>query len=156
MSNYPIFGGMELDQIIWNYFPSLPSVYDESLSYLEFLGNVLNNMNEERKHVNSMGEAISLFQKFVLEQLEKYSSNSKEEILKTIQALIDDGTIAKLINEVLFNDINQKLNKKWGVYIGSDIEEREDNMLYLITKTNTDEPVIDGNINQYLRYKEIK
>lgn len=145
MSNYPIFGGMELDQIIWNYFPSLPSVYDESLSYLEFLGNVLNNMNEERKHVNSMGEAISLFQKFVLEELAKTDEKIATKTLELIQQMITDGTLGKLINEVLFKDLNDRLNTKWKVNVTEDLETyEEDNTLYLLINA---EPVPDNNFD---------
>lgn len=109
MLNYPIFGGMELDQIIWNYFPSLPAVYDESISYLEFLGNVLKNMNDERKHINEMGEAISLFQKYVLEELKNYDEKIIKEVTEQFQKLIDDGTIANMLNETLFKPLYDKV-----------------------------------------------
>lgn len=109
MFNYPIFGGMELDQIIWNYFPSLPAVYDESISYLEFLGNVLKNMNDERKHINEMGEAISLFQKYVLEELKNYDEKIIKEVTEQFQKLIDDGTIANMLNETLFKPLYDKV-----------------------------------------------
>lgn len=145
MSNYPIFGGMELDQIVWNYFPTLPSVYDESLSYLEFLGNVLHNMNEERKHVNSMGEAISLFQKYVLEEISKIDEKIAKKTLDVIGQLIADGTIGKLINEVLFKDLNDKLNTKWKVNVTEDLENyEEENTLYLLINS---EPVVDNNFD---------
>lgn len=109
MNNYPIFGGMELNQIIWNYFPSLPTVYDESISYLEFLGNVLKNMNDERNHVNNMSEAISLFQKYVLEELKNYDEKIIKEVTEQFQKLIDDGTIANMINQTLFKPLYDKV-----------------------------------------------
>lgn len=132
MINYPIFGGMELDQIIWNYFPVLPSVYDESLSYLEFLGNVLKNMNEERKHVNSMGEAISLFQKYVLEELKNYDTKINEKVVEQLNIFIADGTITDLLNKTLFAELNERTNKKWKIEVCENLpSELETNTLYL-------------------------
>lgn len=132
MYNYPIFGGMELDQIIWNYFPSLPAVYDESISYLEFLGNVLKNMNDERKHINEMGEAISLFQKYVLEELSKYDDKIIDKVVEQLNKFIADGTIADLLNKTLFEDLNERTNKKWKIEVCANLPETlETNTLYL-------------------------
>lgn len=109
MLNYPIFGGMELDQIIWNYFPSLPAVYDESISYLEFLGNVLKNMNDERKHINEMGENISLFQKFVINELLNNSNNIDNKIIELFNKMLEDGSFKDIINDELLGNIQNVL-----------------------------------------------
>lgn len=77
---------------------TLPTVYDDSLTYQDLLYKVLEKLNEVINSQNNVLDYIN-------------TVDFKELVEEGLQELIDDGTIESLINEQLFKDMRDSINK---------------------------------------------
>lgn len=82
----------------------LPLVYDESLSYYETLCKIQAKLNEVIETQNDLQNAFQGLLEWVNTQLEAYAKGQLQEWL-------DDGTLESIINETIFNELNNKVNK---------------------------------------------
>lgn len=78
----------------------LPLVYDDSLSYYELLCKVVKYLNDTITDVN---ELKSLVQNFL------DSGIVQEDINAKLDEMAEDGTLASLINEEIFGELNSQL-----------------------------------------------
>ena len=84
----------------------LPLVYDNSLSYYEmlcktvnYLNNVINDVNSLGQNVNELMIAFNSLKSYVDNYFENL--NVQEEINKKLDELVKDGTLSALINNIL-------------------------------------------------------
>jgi len=106
---YSIFNGGHISNINWQTFKVLPCVYEDSLSYMELLNKCLYNLNEQITSVNSITEAVELFETYVLNELSTYDEKIVTEVTAMLNGFITDGTIANLINEK-FSTLSDKID----------------------------------------------
>ena len=92
----------------------LPLVYDDSLSYYELLCKVVNYLNDVISNVDGLKVDIdNLLNAY--NQLQDYVNNYfdnldvQEEINNKLDQMVEDGTLADLINNVLFNELNNRI-----------------------------------------------
>ena len=78
----------------------LPLVYDDSLSYYELLCKVVKYLNDTMTDVN---ELKTLVQNFL------DSGIVQEDINAKLDEMAEDGTLASLINEEIFGELNSQL-----------------------------------------------
>lgn len=81
----------------------LPIVYDDSLSYYETLCKISEKLNEVIDTQNNLGQEWLNLKAWIDTQLETYAKDQ-------LQNWLDDGTLANIINEQLFNELNTKVN----------------------------------------------
>jgi hypothetical protein len=98
-----------IENMFFNTFHIKPYVFDDSYTLIEMIGQAIEKVNENISQVNSMGQAIVLFEQYVLEQLSTYDQKIIDEVTKVIDERIADGTIANLINQI-FNSLSQTIN----------------------------------------------
>lgn len=81
-----------IDEIKFKTYVVLPLVYDDALSFYELVGKCVQKINEIIPIVNVAQEEID------------------KKVSKAIQELIDNGTLNDIINNQLFNELNQKID----------------------------------------------
>lgn len=107
--SFNLFKGTELDNILWQTFKVLPTVYEDALSYLEQVSKLTNHVNDDRTAINGVIEAVELFEQYVVQELADYDSRTIDEITTKLNGFIEDGTIANLINNVLLTQVNSDI-----------------------------------------------
>ena len=81
----------------------LPAVYDDSLSYYELLAKVVKYLNDTIDAVNENQDAIEQLAQFLEE------TNIMEMVREVIDELVEDGTMADIINQEVFDELNEKV-----------------------------------------------
>ena len=81
----------------------LPAVYDDSLSYYELLAKVVKYLNDTIDAVNENQDAIEQLAQFLEE------ANIMEMVREVIDELVEDGTMADIINQEVFDELNEKV-----------------------------------------------
>ena len=79
----------------------LPLVYDDSLSYYELLCKVIQYLNNTMSDVNQLSELV---QNFI------DSGVVEEEVAAKLDEMVEDGTMAELINQEVFDQLNAQLS----------------------------------------------
>lgn len=93
----------------------LPLVYDDSLSYYELLCKVVNYLNDVIENVDGLKIDIDKLLA-TYGELENYVNNyfnnldAQKEINTKLDSMVSDGTLAEIINEHIFNEINQEVS----------------------------------------------
>lgn len=96
-----------LEPMFFRTFNIKPYVFDTTkFSIYELVSSALGRINEVIKEINDVGEAIVLFEKYVIEELSKYDSKIQTEVKNFINSLIANGTIADLINNTILLQVN--------------------------------------------------
>lgn len=75
---------------------TLPTVYDDSLTYQDLLGKVLAKLNEVVESQNYVIDFVN-------------TVDFQELVKNGLQDMVEDGTLADLINEVLFTELRQSI-----------------------------------------------
>ena len=89
----------------------IPEQYNDAISYQELLYSILNSVNN------------------CIDVVNKLPDNVREEVIKQLNNLISNGTIADLINDTIFNELNNKINA---------LAEKTTNNTNAITKNSND------------------
>ena len=93
----------------------LPLVYDDSLSYYELLCKLVKYLNDMLAQLETMGDDITNLQALYVE-LKNYvdhyfdSEDFEQMVSDKLDEMAEDGTLAELINNVLFNELNEKID----------------------------------------------
>ena len=105
----------------------LPLVYDDSLSYYELLCKVVAYLNDVIENVD--GLKIDIDKLLVAYgELEDYVNNYfnnldvQQEINTKLDIMASDGTLAQIINEQIFNELNTKVTNLEGQVSGINTE----------------------------------
>lgn len=80
-----------IDEIKFKTYVVLPLVYDDALSFYELVGKCVQKINEIIPVVNVTNDEID------------------KKVSEAIQELIDNGTLNDIINNQLFNELNNKM-----------------------------------------------
>lgn len=83
--------------------PVLPQVYGDELSYYELLNKVIEKSNE-------LGDTINELIEYVNHYFD--SLDIQKMIDKKLDEMAQDGTLADLINNVIFSKLNKSVNKR--------------------------------------------
>lgn len=83
--------------------PVLPQVYGDELSYYELLNKVIEKSNE-------LGDTINELIEYVNHYFD--SLDIQKMIDKKLDEMAQDGTLANLINNVIFSSLNNSVNKR--------------------------------------------
>lgn len=85
----------------------LPSVYDDSLSYYELLCKVVDYLNKTIDQSNATAKEMEELKSYV----DNYFKNLDvtTEINNKLDVMAADGTLDKIINENIFNELNQDI-----------------------------------------------
>lgn len=75
---------------------TLPTVYDDSLTYQDLLGKVLAKLNEVVESQNYVVDFVN-------------TVDFQELVKNGLQDMVEDGTLADLINEALFTELRQSI-----------------------------------------------
>ena len=96
----------------------IPLAYDESMSYYETLcalrdylvNTVIPAVNNNANAVTELQNAFETLQNYI----DNYFKNLdvQTEINNKLDEMVTDGTLANIINEQIFNDLNEKINNK--------------------------------------------
>lgn len=84
---------------IQQYERYLPTAFDESLSVIEKINLVIQQLNRLGEVTNDVIEQWNKVMEWILNE------GLKEEVSKILDKWVTDGTLAKLINKDLFNDL---------------------------------------------------
>lgn len=86
----------------------LPTVYDDTLSYYELLCKTVDYLNKTTSNVDELETIVTDLKNYV----DNYFANLdvQEEINNKLDAMVADGTFDKIINETIFNDLNNKVD----------------------------------------------
>ena len=93
----------------------LPLAFDESLSYYECLCALRDYIDQMSKSVNNNADAVTELQakyKEFTEYVKNYISdlNVQTEINNKLDEMAQDGTLANIINQDIFSELNTKVN----------------------------------------------
>jgi hypothetical protein len=83
---------------------TLPQVYDDSLSFYELLNKVVQKLNEMGVTVNELIDLYESITDYIDEKL-------IEEIKRKLDEMVADGTLADIINEQIFGELNDKIDQ---------------------------------------------
>lgn len=88
---------------------TIPLVFDNSMSYYECLCKLLKYVNSLTTDVKEIARLQEELQRYV----DSYFSdlNVQQEINNKLDEMASDGTLAKIINEEIFNDLNNKIDE---------------------------------------------
>ena len=81
-----------IDEIKFKTYVVLPLVYDDALSFYELVSKCVQKINEMIPVVNVAQEEID------------------KKVSEAVQELIDNGTLNDIINNQIFNELNEKVN----------------------------------------------
>ena len=81
----------------------LPAVYDDSLSYYELLAKVVQYLNDTIDVVNMQTEKIKELADFI------NNANIQEMVRVVLREMEEDGTLADIINQEIFEELNDKI-----------------------------------------------
>lgn len=116
MSKPSIHGFTQLAEVlIQKYERYLPTAFDPSLSIIEKVNKVIEYLNQIGKITNDIILKWNEVMEWVMNEGLSESVNDK------INEMLEDGTLAGIINEVIFADLNQRLDgviasvKRWAI-----------------------------------------
>ena len=96
-------------------FPFIEEDFDAITNYqllckvVEYLNNTITAVNKDTEQVSKLTDAFNNLKDYV----DNYFTdlNIQNEINKKLDEMAADGTLAKIINEEIFNDLNNKIDK---------------------------------------------
>lgn len=95
--SFEIYKPDKIESMFFRTFHIKPYIFDHSYSLIEMIGQCLVKINENIDEVNDLGEAMILFEKYIILEINKLDEKLITETTKIIDQLIRDGTIAKLM-----------------------------------------------------------
>lgn len=98
-----------IDSMFFHNYHIKNYVFGNNFSLYEEIGQALEHVNEVIKEVNDVGEALVLFEQYVLSQLTQYDQKIIDDVTLILNQYITDGTIADLINQTLFGNITTSI-----------------------------------------------
>lgn len=100
--------------IFTNYiFKAIPLAFDESLSYYEMLCGLLKKVKTIEEVVNNHADIIKELEEFVAHYFDNL--DVQEEINNKLDEMAENGELAEIINEQIFNQLNEEVknNKEY-------------------------------------------
>lgn len=94
----------------------LPAVYDDSLSYYEQLAKIVAKLNEAIDSINEIGSGFDELKTLYTElknYVDHYFDNLdvQSEINNKLDAMAANGTLDEIINQHIFNELNNRINE---------------------------------------------
>ena len=117
---------------------TMPYVYDDEVSFLELDRKLYKIVHELIVAMQGLSTDYDNLKTYVDDYFKNL--NLESEVQKVINQMVDDGTLASIINEELLAEINQNVNK-----LTSDIETINDSITIINGKINTANTNINTN-----------
>lgn len=130
----------------------IPLVYDDSLSYYELLCKVVNYINNLITDVATTESNIELL-RTAYSELENYVNNYfnnldvQNEINNKLDAMADNGTLDKIINERIFGELNGAI---------ATVDQKVDSVDARVTVTNKSIDDINKRIDNVVKFYPLK
>lgn len=96
-----------IEKLFFRCNPVLPLTYDDSLSFYELLCKVVYKLNEVIEDEQLLRQEFAKLKDWVENYLDNI--NFQELVNKKIDELVTDGTMAKIINEQIFGELNDRI-----------------------------------------------
>ena len=136
----------------------LPAVYDDSLSYYEQLAKLVAKLNEAIDSINEIGSGFDELKTLYTElknYVDHYFDNLdvQSEINNKLDTMAANGTLDKIINQNIFNDLNGKVEQLKGTVnrIEPIVDTLNGDVGQLKETVNRIEPIVDtlnGDVGQ--------
>lgn len=94
--------------IFTNYiYKTIPLAFDESMSYYETLCGILSLLKTQEEVVNHNADLLAELEEYVNHYFDNL--NVQTEINNKLDDMVEDGTLAEVINEEIFNGLDSRL-----------------------------------------------
>lgn len=94
--------------IFTNYiYKTIPLAFDESMSYYEMLCGILDRLKTDEDVINNNADLLAELENYVKHYFDNL--DIQEEINNKLDEMVEDGTLAQVINEQLFTDLNNQV-----------------------------------------------
>ena len=94
--------------IFTNYiYKAIPLAFDESMSYYETLCGVLSLLKTQEEVVNNNADLLAELESYVKNYFDNL--DVQEEINNKLDAMVEDGTLAEIINQEIFGELNTRV-----------------------------------------------
>lgn len=123
------------------YAKAIPVAFDDSLTYLEQVSRLHYKINELITVVNLNSENIIKLKEYIDNY---FSSTDFQKLVNNkLDEMVEDGTLEKIINENIFNDLNTKI-EQYNTSLTEDINNLDTKLTGQINSLNTE---LTGDIN---------
>ena len=100
----------------------LPTAFDESLTLLEKMNKLIEYLNQMGVLVNDVVEQWNEVMEWII------NDGITDTVLDRLDEMVDDGTLATIINEHIFEELNNKVDQKADKdYVDSELDKKADN-----------------------------
>ena len=100
----------------------LPTAFDESLTLLEKMNKLIEYLNQMGILVNDVVEQWNEVMEWII------NDGITDTVLDRLDEMVDDGTLATIINEHIFEELNNKVDQKADKdYVDSELDKKADN-----------------------------
>lgn len=89
-------------------FKAIPLAFDESMSYYEMLCAILDRLKNDEEVINNNADLLAELESYVKHYFDNL--DVQEEINNKLDEMVLDGTMAEIINEEIFNELNDKID----------------------------------------------
>ena len=97
-------------------FPYIAEDFDSITTYelmcklAEYMNNVITNVNEQEENISNLYNAYNELQNYINNYFKNL--NVQNEINNKLDEMTKDGTLANIINNEIFSNLNKKINNK--------------------------------------------
>lgn len=125
--------------IFTNYiYKTIPLAFDESMSYYETLCGVLKLLKTQEEVVNHNADLLAELEEYVNHYFDNL--NIQEEVNNKLDDMVTSGTLAEIINQQIFGELNNKVDNA--------IQTEIDDYASLVKFNNyTNKPLKYGELN---------
>ena len=124
-------------------FPFIDEDFDAITNYQLFckLGEEINKLIESQNQVGEQVELLTTAFNNLKDYVDNYFDNLdvQEEVNNKLDAMVEDGTLAEIINQEIFGELNEQVTTN-----KNDISDLKDR----VTQTETDISSLDGRVTQ--------
>lgn len=133
---YPHMNDPAIREVFEPWFDDKRNYNTNAPSYYDYLARI-------NKLMKILGERIWDYDKELAKRFEEWDKNLEEfpeEVKDLLIEWLEDGTLEKIINENIFNDLNEKIDKKFSIldyydeYVITDHRDEISNTSYMIAK----------------------
>jgi hypothetical protein len=119
--------------IVQKYERYLPTAFDDSLSLLEKVNKVIEYCNQLGLLTNGLVEKWNEVMLWVM------NDGLNESVIAKLNSMVDDGTLADIINVTIFNELNTRIGN-----VENDLTQTNENVVDIQTKNQSQDTEINN------------